>query len=197
MALFVAAPDLSRLVRVMLNQPTRPRDVESLFRSGRLTSLGAPALAAVLVYHPLASMLPDLPGGRQPPVPSLYGIFEVDSVARNGLAVPPLLTDATRWRRIVFERNEWAALMLVSDSLLLFRSEIDTSAKMIQLTTRQRTVGLPMTGRVDTLRLAYARPDEAHIRLRGLVAGDSTVLWMHQVPAERYRLLNARHRWAW
>lgn len=191
MALFVAAPDLSRLAKVLLlNQPTGPRAVGPLFRSAQLTRLtrfGAPVLAVFLAYQPLSSMLPDLRiGGRQAPPPPLYGIFEVDSVARNGTRIPPLLSNTTRWRRVVFERSDRASITWMSDSMRMYRSMTDTNARTLQLSTR-----------VDTLRLTYARPDEGHLELRGFVASDSLVIWLRYIPSSTYHLFNTRHRWAW
>jgi hypothetical protein len=191
MALFVAAPDLNRLAKLLLlNRPTGPGGVGPLFRSAqltRLTTFGAPLLAAFLAYKPLASMLPDLRiGGREAPPPPLYGIFEVDSVARNGTTMPPLLSNTTRWRRVVFERSNRASITWVSDSMRMYRSTTDTNARTVQLSMR-----------VDTLHLTYARPDEGHLELRGFVGGDGLVVWLRYIPSSAYPLFSARHRWAW
>lgn len=39
--------------------------------------------------------------GEKAPRPILYGIWKVEEFRRNGQTIPPLLTDASRWRRIV------------------------------------------------------------------------------------------------
>ena len=199
MAVFVAAADLGRLANVLLfDRPTNPRPARPLFRSTRLTSLGTVAIAALVAIRPLPTMLTDLrTDGPDAPVPPLYGIFDVDSVVRNGVVAPPLLTDSTRWRRVVFERSRYATVTLMSDSMLRYRSAIDTSGGAVQLSAGRQFSGLRVAGRGDTLRLKYARPSQDHIVLKGTAGGDSLAIWLRYRPPSSYRLLNARHRWAW
>ena len=160
--------------------------------------VGAPVLAFVLAFLPLPSMLPDLrTASRQAPPPPLYGIFDVDSITRQGAVIPPLLTDTTLWRRVVFERASRASLTRMSDSVQLYRTVIDTVARTVQLSRFQRNVGSRINGQADTLRFSFARPDPFHLELRGVVAGESHVLYLRYTPASTYRLVNARHRWAW
>ncbi len=188
MALFVAAPDLSRLAKVLLlNQPTEPRHIVPLFGSPqlrRLRSLGAPVLAALLAYLPLSPMLRDL---RQTHPPALFGIFEVDSFARSGVRIPPLDSDTTRWRRVVFEQSHRASITGMTDAVRFYRFTTDTSARTVQFSQS--------TG--DSLQLNYTRPDEEHLELRGVVGGDRVIVWLRYIPSVTYRLLNARHQWAW
>ena len=71
--------------------------------------------------------------GRLAPRPPLYGIYEVDSVVKNGVKQPPLLTDATRWKRLAVS-NRGARVRLATDSLVPMRIRTDSTTRLGRLT---------------------------------------------------------------
>jgi hypothetical protein len=105
---FLLAPDVPRLVRVLLlNRATAPSTEVQLFRRVRSNRI---ALAAQIILglwlvgmysHYFWGYWNTRGGGR--PVPPLYGIWEVKQMSIDEQPRPPLLTDSTRWRRAIFD----------------------------------------------------------------------------------------------
>src|SRR5262249_2709786 len=72
------------------------------------------------------------------PKPPMYGIWNVDEFVVDGQARPPLLTDETRWRRVIFDRFPGSlAVQLVSGARQRYRIQIDTEKKIITFTKRE------------------------------------------------------------
>jgi hypothetical protein len=141
MALFLAAPDLGRLVSVfVLNRRAEPAELRPLFRRKWLHRLALLVRTAVVVaFTALAlaganenrSKFGDL-AARSP----LYGIWNVEGFETDGKARPPLLTDTTRWRRVVFDYPGMIAVQLMSDSRLRYPLKLDADKKTLALTRR-------------------------------------------------------------
>jgi hypothetical protein len=107
-AVFLAAPDARRLARVLvLNRPTEPRPLWRLFQNKWLHR-GALALRTAFVLGFVAVTMYRMYEIRkaidEAPRSPLYGVWEVEDFQRDGKTVPPLLTDQTRWRRVVADR---------------------------------------------------------------------------------------------
>jgi hypothetical protein len=105
---FLLAPDVPRLVRFLLLRRTTSLSTEAqLFRGVRANRI---ALAAQIIFGLWLVGLYGLQcwgywntigGGR--PLPPLYGIWEVRQMSIDEQPRPPLLTDSTRWRRVIFD----------------------------------------------------------------------------------------------
>ena len=105
MAIYVAAPDLGRLGRLLvLHGAIAPVTFAPRFetrwaeRAGRLAKgLFGATLATVAVTSQRGE-------GEAARLPDLYGIWEVDAFTADGVERPPLTTDGARWRRLVVDR---------------------------------------------------------------------------------------------
>jgi hypothetical protein len=64
----------------------------------------------------------------------LYGIWNVEEFEVDGHARPALVTDATRWRRMVCDAPHMIALQLMSDSRVRYRLDLDGEQKALTLT---------------------------------------------------------------
>jgi hypothetical protein len=73
-------------------------------------------------------------GGGAPRSP-LYGIWDVTAMTVDGEVRPPLLTDTTRWRRVVFQWPGGVTFQRLNDDFRGFYAKIDTVAKTIVLTS--------------------------------------------------------------
>ena len=63
--------------------------------------------------------------GRTPT--ALYGIYDVESFTSNGALLPPLLTDAKRWRTVIIERSGMASIRLMNDVVHDYLTSVDTA----------------------------------------------------------------------
>jgi hypothetical protein len=178
MAFFVLAPQAKRVLNALvLNRATPPAKLGSLFTSPRL-SLAARVMAFVFLayityaeakqsvyFHGMSANVSKAP---------LYGIYEVETFVRNQDTVPPLLTDTTRWKRVI----------VVSENMLAIHSMRDTSRRYAikQMDTVGRTFNLesfvrrmptrvtptdkpPPVDSSKILHVSFSKPDAEHLLL--------------------------------
>jgi hypothetical protein len=100
--------------------------------SGLQMSLGGAVLLIGIVgsiqqwYGPFGG------GAAKPP---LYGIWNVSRLVVDSQPSPALVTDSTRWRRVLFDKPGVAYIQTMNDSLLPFREVLDTNAHRLTLTS--------------------------------------------------------------
>jgi uncharacterized membrane protein YphA (DoxX/SURF4 family) len=193
MAVFLAAPDAKRLVDVfVLNRPAAPRPVRPLFATRRATVIAA-ALATLFVGYTIftdvkfgltyyrQTLAPDAP---KPPV---YGIWDVESLTKNGVDQPPLLSDSTRIRRVIFGGLSRATFRLMSDSVERYLMKVDSVKHELALTGRFD----PKDARV----LSYTKVDPNHLVLTGKLGADSLVMRLRRYDENRFLLMNRGFHW--
>jgi hypothetical protein len=196
MSLFLIAPDAGRLWdffvrgRAVAPTPTGPR-----FRRRWLarTVLGVKAAAYLVVtlgaigFGAYAVHKYRFLG---PPAP-LHGVWDVEEFERDGKTVPPLATDATRWKQFVIERyGEFAGGTIVPmtgepDERKL---ELDEAAKRMTLKEDEEK-GRP------ALALAYEEPEPGVLVVSGTVDGKPVRAKLRHVPPERYVLVSRGFHW--
>jgi hypothetical protein len=161
MAVFIAAPDARKLLDLFVLRAPEP-----LFRT-RALHIASLVLRTLFVAFILYSTITQSIGyyhqihdtSKRSP---LRGIWRFDVFEENGVARPPLLTDATRWRRMVFGLSG-ASIYLMNDDRLRYGAKLDEKTKSILFTNRfeKKT---PFT-------LTYSRPNARTLQLDGTVEG--------------------------
>jgi hypothetical protein len=125
-ALFLLAPEVRRLIDVFFTYRATPaRSEPPLFRSARAIRIALACqllLGAYLAGVNLQQRVHNWStrgGGR--PKPALYGVWNVEKMTIDGQLHPPLLTDAARWHRMIFDSQGNVELQGMDDSLLYLR----------------------------------------------------------------------------
>lgn len=183
MALFLAAPDLARLANFFVfNRRADRADIRPLFRwpwanyaalALRLAFAVAFTARALWVAHEMRSKYGDL-AERSP----LYGVWEVEKFEVDGKDRPPLVTDAERWRRLVFTNAETDAfaggfsVQLMNDSRRRFNVRLKAKEDTLTLTKRDDPAW--------KVELAYQRPEPDRMLVEGTMDG-------HRIKAEARR----------
>jgi hypothetical protein len=121
MAVFLMLPDLKRLADLfLLNRRVERVEERPLFASPRRERIAQVAgIAFVLLFAGwwlYRSRQDSKQYGDLMTRPPLYGIWRADEVVVDGVARPPLLTDGTRWRYLIFDYPESADLRLMDAS---------------------------------------------------------------------------------
>jgi hypothetical protein len=108
-AVFLALPDLGRLANLFLfNRPVEPVPERPLFARRwldrgalvvRTLFVGYVTVMALQISYRARTGYGDL-GPRSP----FYGIWNVAELETDGRVRPPLVTDTSRWHRVVFDR---------------------------------------------------------------------------------------------
>jgi hypothetical protein len=166
-AIVLIAPDARRLIDVFLfNRAVGSGEVRPLFRK-RAFETGSLVVRTLLVawfvaftFHDVVetSKLAGL-AQRSP----LRGVWEVNELIDNGVARPPLTTDATRWRRAVFDNPTNMSFFLMNDTRLRYNSKLDEKTQTLKLRNREN--------RNEVMTLTYARPSPRVLTLDGVVSG--------------------------
>src|SRR6185295_1953325 len=108
MSFFLLAPDLPRLANVFLFQTqVEPPPARQLFKFKWLNQtafflqLSIGLVFVLQSFHACNTMIIMQPGvDSESP---LYGVWTADTFLINDVIQPPLLTDATRWHRVIFD----------------------------------------------------------------------------------------------
>jgi len=142
MAVFVIAPDVRRLVSFfVLNRTPEAVEFRPLFarpglRRGALIFRGL-FVAAYTVLSLIGAQQTRTAYGDLAPRSPLRGVWNVEEIVVNGTVRPPVFTDATRWRRMVFDHQAGMSIQLVNDSRRRFNLVLDPVKKTMVLTKRE------------------------------------------------------------
>jgi len=191
MAVFLVAPDARRLVGAcVMNRGMTAADLGAAFATRRMRMAGAVAKTCFVLAGVLAPLWTSQSFRRQiAERPPLYGIWEVDSFVRGHEALPALVGDSVRWRRLVFSYPGGASVRLLNDSTRGYRVTADTVKHTLVLSSRRdSSFKLP---------LAYARGGARNdsLRLDGIVKGDSLHVRLHRLDESKFLLVSRGYHW--
>jgi len=187
----LVACDAPRLLNVLVREraadPPRQTQLFTTPAALRVARIGGVVLALWMIAGHLYTEVKGLyQFGRLAPRGPLYGIFEVDTVVKNGVVQPALLTDATRWRRLAATARG-ATVRLATDSVVRYRLQADSAMHMATLTAIGDTANKAV--------LAYAFPDSMHLVLRGRVGADSVEMTLRRRSESSYLLVSRGFHW--
>ncbi len=188
-SVYVLLPDLRRLADVLIFQrPTMPVPAPPPARPWRMIVKYTLVTAAVAlaVWH-------GWQGRPRAQCATWYsGYWNVVRFVRDGREVPPLVTDATRWRRVKFETYDDTVFVrwrFMDDSYGdLYDVSIDEQAHTMTLTPNARFTPAHSTGPIV---FAYTRKDASHISL----SGNAITVDLEHFEPEQMLLLTRGFHW--
>jgi hypothetical protein len=198
MAAFLLLPDARRLADVLLfNRATAPTDQGARFATWKRPAQLLVKYVLVLgaIYMPLhTSWEGRNTYGDGAKKPMLYGIWEVQSFTRNHQVLPPLLTDTTRWRRVIINNSQFASVRLMNDSSRAFALRMDSTGVERDSTRARFELWAP----ADSTRrfpFTYVRPDRDHMSLTGVFKGDTLDVTLTRRDEAKMLLLSRGFHW--
>jgi len=192
MALFVLAPELPRLVNFfLLNRSVGPSTQPQLFSMRRANHLATAAQIALGIY--LIAMLLygswttwNAFGGGRTKSP-FYGIWNVDQFVIDGQLHPPLLTDNTRWRRLIFDFPTSVNFQGVDDSFTGYGAAINA---------KDKTIALTKTNDKDwKAQFTFERPTQNELVLDGQMDNHTIHMQLQLIDLQKYSLVNRTFHW--
>jgi hypothetical protein len=192
MAIFLAAHDARRLTNLFLFNRTVPADAfRPLFR-WRWLNIAAIVLRTLLVASFAGWTLWNATESRAKfgdtaPKSPLYGIWNVEEFAVDGKARPPLVTDETRWRRLVFDYPKMLGIQLMSDSRQRYLLELDTEKRILGLAKRDDP-GWKAT-------LGYQQPEPDVLIVDGKLDGRSILAKLRRNDPKEFLLMSRGFHW--
>ena len=173
MALFLIAPDAKRLAAFLFAGPSRAAWWKVAVRTALvLTFVGMSLFQAQKARKEYGDLSPRSP---------LRGVWNVSELTVDGVVQPPVITNETRWRRMVFDGPRAMSIQLVSDQRNRF---------MIELGKIDFTLKKPSDPAWKAV-FRYSRPDPRTLVVAGTMDG-KTVHATMQLDAEKEYLLKTR-----
>lgn len=191
MSVFLAAPDLNRLLNVfILNKTTQPVIFKN-FLHKRWQQISVRCFRALfIIYAFYSSISGSLNGQREygdkRTLPPLYGIYNTSVFIRNKDTILPLTTDTTRWKQLIIDFDKSVQIKLMNDKIQWYSFSVDTVQHRVSLNSY-----------VDTLRksiLSY-KIDGSWLTLTGGLFDDSVYIRLNKYDAQSFNLMNRGFHW--
>ncbi|MCU1640080.1 MAG: DoxX family protein [Nocardia sp.] len=181
LSMVLLAPDARRLTTALLGGAAGPSTAPTPFRTRRSRRISDIALVVLALWFILGQSVGAWDGwhkyGPGRPHSELYGIWSVTEFTRDGQPVPPLLTDETRWRRMVFEDPGVAIYQRMDDGMVPVLTEFDSGAHRLTLRAPAASDALAT--------LTYDRPAPDRLTLTGELEGHPVTLSLTLVDSDR------------
>lgn len=125
--------------------------------------------------------------GGGAPRSALYGIWDVDEFSIDGQIRAPLLSDTSRWRRMVFQIPESVNCQMMDDSFHRYRVALDPKENSLSLT---ETNGQEPKGKFK-----FQRPGPDQLLLDGAMDGHSIHVRLQIMDPEKLLLVSRGFHW--
>jgi hypothetical protein len=192
MSLFLMAPDMGRLARIfVLNRAVEPVAFRPLTRWPWINR-GAIGLRTLVVVYFTAMAIYGAQWGREQygdlgPKSPLYGIWNVEEFEVDGKPRPPLVTEAERWRRVVFDFPKTIAIQLMSDSRRRYTLDLNSGTRTMALGKRDDPAWKTS--------FAYNEPEPGWLAMEGTLDGRKIKARMRRVDASDFLLMSRGFHW--
>jgi len=121
--------------------------------------------------------------------PVLYGIYDVETYVINKDTIAPLLTDKTRWKKIISDGKWFSEYIIVkgmNDQTTWYSYKIDTLKKSLEMKSYNDSTSV--------LNLHYIQKDTTLV-FEGLWNKDSIKINMNKFDLTKFRLTNRGFNW--
>lgn len=125
--------------------------------------------------------------GDLAPRSPLYGIWNVEESELDGKPRPPPVTDAQRWRRVIFDDPKMIAIQSMNDARLRYMLDLDPSAMTMILGTRN-TPGMPK------FPFTYTQPEPGLLLIEGTLKGKIRAK-LRRAEASNFLLISRGFHW--
>jgi len=191
MAAFLVAPDIGRLVHVLvLDSPAHPSNVPTIRFERRAVRIGVAVFQLVFIGIFLFGQVRGAWAAYDrayihPDRPPIYGLYRVETFLRSGQEVMPVATDQTRWEWLIAQYPRGLAIQhLDGPPPQLFPAEFDAGNHQIVVTVR----GVQYT-------LRYSYPDPNHLLLEGSAGKDAVSIRFRKTDPSTFRLASRGFHW--
>ncbi|MFE3443882.1 DoxX family protein [Nocardia sp. NPDC059180] len=197
LSLLLLAPQAQRLANVLvLERPSEPATQPRLFDSAEANRIAALVQVLIGVWMLVGTVNTgltawnDFGGGREKS--ELYGIWSVTEFTAAGHPVPPLLTDANRWQRAVFDDPGVMFIQRMDGELMPTAVTIDSEAHTITMTAPPQS---PNATPAPIGTFTFERPTPEQLRLNGELNGTPTAIVLNQMDLDAFPLRSGEFRW--
>ncbi|WP_433759991.1 DoxX family protein [Nocardia sp. CA-135398] len=196
LSMVLLAPQARRLANVLvLDRPSEPAAQPDPFRSNRIRWIAIALQVALGVWMASGFVHTGLKywneGGGGSPKPPLYGIWTVSEFTEDGVRVPPLTTDETRWQRVVFDVTGMT-YQKMDGTLVPAVPAVDTAAHKISVSAAPERPDAPPDRIAD---FTFEQPAPDHLTLNGQLNGRPVTITLRQVDLNSFPLRGRGFNW--
>ncbi|HYG62621.1 MAG TPA: hypothetical protein VEL74_08565 [Thermoanaerobaculia bacterium] len=191
-AVVLALPDLRRMADLFLfNRRVEPVAERPLFERRWLdrSALGLRTAFVVLVTatslyqsHQTRTMY-----GDDAPKSPLYGVWTVERIETDGQIRPALITDASRWRRVIFEVPGRMSIQSMDDSRARYSLDPKAGANVLAMSKRDDPKW--------TSKISYRETSPGVMMLQGTFDGQKIRAVLRKTEADDFLLVNRGFHW--
>jgi hypothetical protein len=192
MAVLLVVPHARRLFDALVLEravpAVAPSPLVSSVRARSVLAWSKAAYLAIAAFSFGAVARDDLREKDAPPTP-LAGVYDVETFVRGGREVPPLLTDDTRWRRVVIQgdRDEpHVAVWSMRDTRRRLTGADDAEHHTLSLDAHDSAAPTTWT---------YATPDADHLVLTGRTGDEAIEVRLCRTDDPSQRLARGGFHW--
>lgn len=193
MSLFLLLRDADRIFRffmtgqaVSLPSIKAPAFSKKWMRIARI-SLKALIIGYCLIFIPYQLKQSEKQYGDKAPKPKLYGLYKADTFIRNNDTLPPLTTDAVRWKALIIEWEDYASVQYMTGSTSYYTTAVDTVARKIDFRSNNDT-SLKYT-------FLYNMPSPGRLEFNGVIQKDSVHIVMTRKDKKDFELTGREFNW--
>jgi hypothetical protein len=196
MAVFLAAHDLRPLANMLvLNRTAEAAEIRPLFQRKWLRVSSLVLRTVFILFVTGMALYQSYQGwksyGDAMAQSPLYGLWNVEELAVDGQVRPPLVTDGTRWRRLVFAQGSVGhgrlGIHLMDDSRERYDVQIDPTKRTIALTKRDDPHWQST--------FAYRQPEPGLLALEGACDGREVRARLRQGKVPEFLLVTRGFHW--
>lgn len=203
MSLVLLAPESGRLMRVLLlDRATGPSAAPYPFHTRRSRRISALTQVALGIWMTVAFVYGGWhawhSGGPGRPEPPLYGIWTVSQYTRDGQSVPPLTTETTRWKTVVFDYPGTISFQRMDDALVTVPADVDAASHRIRLlegTPKSRPMSTSEHTRNPLGTLHFQRTATETVVLTGELDGHPVTLTLDRIDPDSFPQRSTPFRW--
>ncbi len=192
MGIFVILPDLRRLVSFfVLNRTPEAVEFRPLFVRPALRRVALIFQILFVVGYTVLALV----GAQQTrkaygdlaPRSTLRGVWDVEEIVVNGTVRPAVFTDATRWRRMVFDYKTGMSIYTMNDSRRRFNLKLGTAQKTMLLTKREDPNA--------TSTFTYQQPGPGLLTVTGTMDGETIQAKLRRAEEKSFLLTSRSFHW--
>jgi hypothetical protein len=193
MAVFLILPDLGRLADFFLhNRRGEPAPVRPLLAGKWFNRVALVLRTVFFLYITYEALMVSYEMrktyGDLAPRPALAGIWNVEEFEIDGEVRPPLLTDASRWRRAIIDNyygQPMFGVQLMNDAREGYALEAEADTQTLTLTNFQDPA--------QQTTLTYRELDHGALTVEGMFDGHKIRAKLHRVDESRFALKQGNH----
>jgi len=192
LATWIAWYDIDRIINVFfLNKPAAAAQLGMPLKTKWKKILQSSIKAIVILntfYATLGNAIElNKKYGEDLPKPALYGIYDAEIFVRKPDTLPPLMTDAKRWKRVIVGSYGYAVIYSMTGQQRWMKFSADTINKTACFTS------IVDSAKIFTLH--FTEPDSSHFLFKGSFDYDSVSIMMKKFDITKFNLIKRGFHW--